>query len=115
MKSDEDKLLSYNSLEKENNVSFGNDKPATIKGKGFVYLKEKVKFGNVMYVAGLKHNLLSVSQMCDQGNEVVFRSKECVVHELDTRKTIVKGTRNPINLFILGGQEQCYLRKIEEN
>jgi hypothetical protein len=28
-----------------------------------------------MYVDGLKHNLLSVSQMCDQGNEVVFSQK----------------------------------------
>ena len=29
-----------------------------------------------MYVDGLKHNLLSVSQMCDQGNEVVFQSND---------------------------------------
>jgi len=69
---DKDKLISYNALEKEKNVSFGNDTPTVIKGEGFVYLKEKVKDGNVMYVYGLKHNLLSVSQMCDQGNEVVF-------------------------------------------
>ena len=68
-----------------------------------------------MYVDGLNHNLLSVSQMCDQWNEVVFRSKECVVHEIDIGKTISKGTRNPSNLYILKrGQEQCYLRKIEE-
>ena len=65
-----------------------------------------------MYVDGLKHNLLSVSQICEQGNEVVFRSKECVVRELDTRKTVIKGTRTPSNLYILkGGQEQCYLGK----
>jgi len=68
---------------KENNVSFGNDTPAIIKGKGFVYLKEKVKARNVMYVDGLKHNLLSVSQICDQGNEVVFRSNRCLVPDLD--------------------------------
>jgi len=84
MTSDKKKLHSYNALEKENNVSFGNGTPTVIKGKGFVYLKEKVKAGNVMYVDGLKHNLLSVSQMCDQGNEVVFRSNGCVVRELDT-------------------------------
>jgi len=45
-----DKCHSYNDLEKEKNVSFGNDTPAVIKGKGSVYLKEKVKDGNVMYV-----------------------------------------------------------------
>ena len=42
-----------------------------------------VKTGNVIYVDSLKHNLLSVSQMCDQGNEVVFRSNGYVVCELD--------------------------------
>ena len=116
MTCDKDKQLSYKALEKEKNVSFGDDTPAVIKVKGSVYLKEKVKDGSVMYVDGLKHNLLSVSQMCDQGNKVVFRSKEGVVLELDTRKTIIKGTRIPSNLYILkGGQEQCYLRKIEEN
>ena len=50
MTGDEEKLHSYNSLEKERNVSFGNDSPAIIKGKGSVFLKEKVKAGSVMYV-----------------------------------------------------------------
>ena len=72
MTGDKNKLLSYNALEKEKNVTFGNDYPVVIKGKGSVFLKEKVKSNNVMYVDGLKHNLLSVSQMCDQGNEVLF-------------------------------------------
>ena len=106
MTGDREKLHSYNALEKEKSVSFGNDTPAIIEGKGFVFLKEKVKARNVMYVDGLKHNLLSVSQMCDQGNEVVFRSNGCVVHELDTGETMIKGTRNPSNLYILkGGQK----------
>lgn len=112
MTSDKDKLISYKALEKEKNVSFGNDTPAVINNKGSIYLKEKVKFVNVMYVVGLKHNLLSVIQMCDQGNEVVFQSKECVVHELDTGNTIIKGTRILGNIYILKwGNEHCYLRK----
>jgi len=76
MTCDQNKLLSYNALEKEKNVTFVNDSPVIIKGKGFLFLREKVKANNVMCVDGLKHNLLSVSQMCDQGNEVSFSSKE---------------------------------------
>jgi len=72
MMGDKEKLQSYGALEKEKMVSFGNDTPALIKGKGSVQLKEKVKARNVMYVDGLKHNLLSVSHMCDQGTEVIF-------------------------------------------
>lgn len=116
MKGDNEKLHSYNALEKENNVSFGNDTLAVIKGKGSILLKEKVKAGNVMYVDGLKHNLLSVNQMCDQGNEVVFQSNICVVCELDIGETVIKGTRTPNNLYILkGGQKRCYLSKNDEN
>ena len=72
MTGDKEKLHSYNALEKEKNVSFGNDTLAIIKGKGFVFLEGKFKAGNVMYVDGLNHNLLIISQMSDQGNEVVF-------------------------------------------
>ena len=65
-----------------------------------------------MYVDGLKHNLLSVSQMCDEGTEVVFSSKECVVRDLDTSKTIVKGKRTPRNLYVLKNcKDKCYLSK----
>ena len=54
--------------------------------------------------------------MCDQGNEVVFRSNGCVVHELDTGETVIKVTRTPNNLYILeGGQQLCYLSKNDEN
>jgi len=100
-KGDKEKLQSYSALEKERKVSFGNDTHVAIKGKGFVLLKEKVKAWNVMSVDGLTHNLLSVSQMCDQGNEVVFRSNGCVVCELDRGETLIKGIRTPNNLYIL--------------
>ena len=104
MTGDKEKLHSYNA--KEKNVSIGNDTPTVIKGKGSVFLKEKVKAGNVMYVDGLKHNLLSVSQMCDQGNEVVFWSNRCVILEFDIGESVIKGTITPKNLYILKGGHQ---------
>lgn len=61
MTCDKEKLESYSVLEKGKKVSFGNDTPTVIKGRGTAQLKEKVKVGNVLYVDGLKHNLLSVS------------------------------------------------------
>lgn len=116
MTGNKEKLQSYSALEKEKKVLFGNDTPALIKGKGSMLLKEKVKAGNVMYVDGLKHNLLSVSQMCDQGNEVIFRSNGFIVRELDTGERVIKGIRTPNNLYILkGGQQQSYLSKNDEH
>lgn len=54
--------------------------------------------------------------MCDQGNEVVFQSNGCIVHELDAGDIVIKYTRTPNNLYMLkGGQQQCYLSKNDEN
>ena len=39
---------------------------------------------NVLLVEGLKHSLLSVSQLCDKGYKVSFDSEKCVIkHEHD--------------------------------
>lgn len=116
MTGDKEKLQSYSALEKEKKVSFENDTPGLIKGKGSVQLKENIKAGNVMYVDGLKHNLLSVSEICNQGTEVIFRSNGCSVRNLDTGKTVIKGIRTRNNLYIFKeGQHQCYLSKNDEH
>jgi hypothetical protein len=52
--------------EKEGSVTFGNDNSTKIRGKGIVSLGNKDDVAeNVLLVENMKHNLLSVSQMCD--------------------------------------------------
>jgi hypothetical protein len=76
MTGDKGKFLSLGER-KSGNVTFGNDAPGKIKGKGIVILSNgKGKSQDVLLVDGLKHNLFSVSQMCDRGCEVVFMSKD---------------------------------------
>ena len=41
MTGDKNKLLSYIALEKEKNVTFGNDSPDVIKGNDYVFLKKR--------------------------------------------------------------------------
>ena len=52
-------------------VSFGNKKEGTIVGTGVLRINEKVKVSDVSLVDNLGFNLLSISQICDQGNNVV--------------------------------------------
>ena len=60
---------------KSRNVTFVNNKAKKIKGKGTFSLNNgKQKAQDVLFVDGLKQNLLSVSQMCDKGCEVLFRA-----------------------------------------
>jgi hypothetical protein len=76
------------------NVTFGNDAPGKIKGKGMVSLSNgKGKSQDVLLVDGLKHNLLSVSQMCDRGCEVVFMSKDYKIKSVNSGQVVAKGIR----------------------
>jgi hypothetical protein len=77
MTGDMDKFLTLKK-ERDGSVSFGNDNSAKIIGKGTVNLGSKdAKAENVLLVEDMKHNLLSVSQMCDQGHKLVFDSQKC--------------------------------------
>ena len=49
-------------------------------------LSNKVNEKNVLLVENLKPNLLSVSQICDQGNICIFDSVKCEIIKKD-RKT----------------------------
>ena len=70
MTGDQKKFISLN--KKNGNVSFGSGS-AKITGKGTATLVNGLgKAQNTLLVEGLKHNLLSVSQICDQGHNVVF-------------------------------------------
>jgi hypothetical protein len=60
---------------KGGNVAFGDDSSTKILGKGTVNLgSENVKAGKVLLVEDLKHNLLSVRKICDQGYTLTFDS-----------------------------------------
>lgn len=51
----------------------------TILGRGNVATKKNKEITNVLYVSGLKHNLMSVGKLTDAGNVVVFTSDEYLV------------------------------------
>ncbi|XP_070017138.1 uncharacterized protein [Nicotiana sylvestris] len=53
---------------------------------------------NVYYVDGLKYSLLSVSQICVEGNKVEFLSKECTTTNLVTDKMVLVAKRKQEHL-----------------
>jgi transposase InsO family protein len=116
MMGDKGKFLCL-SESKSENVTFGNDSPGKIKGKGKVSLSNgKGKAQDVLLVYGLKHNLLNVSQMCDRGCEVVFMSKECKIKSVNSGQVVAKGIRTENNVYVLKeNREECHLRKHDES
>jgi hypothetical protein len=68
--------------ERDGSVSFENDDSTKIIGKGTVRIGNKnTKEESVLLVEDMKHNLLSVSQLCDQGHKVSFDSQKCKIRK----------------------------------
>ena len=61
------------------NVTFGDGSKSQIKGKIIISLLGLPDIENVLYVEGLKVNLLSISQICDQDFMVLFSKERCLV------------------------------------
>jgi hypothetical protein len=117
MTGDRSKFLTL-SDSKSGNVTFGNDAPGKVKGKGIVSLsKGKRKAQDVLLVENLKHNLLSISQVYDRGCEVVFTSKDCKIKSVDSGKLVAKGIRTKNNVYVLKEEEEeeCNLSKYDES
>jgi hypothetical protein len=76
---DKDKFLTLQK-EKNGSDSFENDNSSKIIGEGTVPIGNKnEKVQNVLLVEDMKHNLLSVSQICDQGHKITFDSEKCEI------------------------------------
>ncbi|XP_043694322.1 uncharacterized protein LOC122645033 [Telopea speciosissima] len=114
---DKDGFTSVN-YQKARGSWFGNNDGAKIEGRGTVKLDTRnVKTNNILYVSGLKHNLLSVSQICDSGNQVLFTKEGCVIKKIKNGKTVARGRRTADNLYTLSEahEDRCMLGHEDEN
>ena len=59
-----------------------------IKGKGIISLPGLLDIANVLYVEGLRVNLLGISQICDQDFIVLFSKGKCLVMNESGKKLI---------------------------
>ena len=68
--------------EKDGLVSFGNNHSTKSIGRGTIKIGRKDAMAeNVLLVENMKHNTLSVSQMCDQGHTLQFDSEKCQIRK----------------------------------
>jgi hypothetical protein len=101
---DQDKFICVK--RKGGNVAFGDDSSAKIIGKCVVELGRKnVKEKNVLLVEYLKHNLVSVSKMCDQGYTLTFVSQRCKIKEEGSGILVATTIGRPSNIYILNSRK----------
>ena len=87
----------FTSLEENVNdqekITFGDNSKGNVKGLGKVAISNDHTISNVLLVASLSFNLLSVGQLCDLGFQCLFTDKEVVVTKKDDTQVIFKGFR----------------------
>ena len=85
---------------KGGNITFGDGSKSQIKGKGIISLSRLPNIANVLYVKGLRVNLLSISQICDQDFIVLFLKGKCLVMD-EFGKKLISGVRTLDNSYEL--------------
>jgi len=74
------------------NVKFRGNQSGKIIGTGTIG-NASISINNVWLVDGLKHNLLTISQFCDNGYDVLFNKTSCTVVNKNDSSIIFKGKR----------------------
>ena len=85
-------------------ITLGDKGKCKILGVGKVGKNPSKIIDNVYLVEGLKFNLLSVSQLCDKGNQVIFDKEKCVVKNPNTGDTFITALRHD-NVYALNTNE----------
>ena len=105
MTGDKSKFLSI-SFKQEGHVTYGDNNKGRILGRGSIRDKDILVIHDVLYVEGLKHNLLSISQLCDKGYQVMFKSNTCEICLPNTKEVMLVGKRVN-NVYLLDISTPC--------
>ena len=74
-------------------VIFGDNVKGRIIGQGNIGNDTSFLIENILLVDGLKHNILSISQLCDKGFKMIFEASHCIIKDIQNDKTIFIGHR----------------------
>jgi len=64
-------------------ITFRGNEKTRITGVGKIGIHPYPSIDIVLFVEGLKHNLLSICQLCDNGYVISFNKDECIIHNKD--------------------------------
>ncbi|KAK2429638.1 putative mitochondrial protein [Trifolium repens] len=87
-------------------VTFGDGAKGEIIGIGDLINHGQPNLENVLLVKGLTANLISISQLCDQGMKVNFTKSECLVNN-EEGQLVLRGTRSKDNCYLWMPQEEA--------
>ncbi|KAG7540628.1 Zinc finger CCHC-type [Arabidopsis thaliana x Arabidopsis arenosa] len=87
-------------------VTFGDGGKGRIRGKGNIECDDQPSLINVYYVEGLKENLISISQLCDDGLKVILTRTDCQAVD-ENGNTVLCGVRSGNNCYMWKASDIC--------
>lgn len=85
-------------------VVFGDGARGNVIGKETPNVIGIPKLNNVMLVDGLKADLISINQLCDEGLHVKFCKENCLVFNSNQEKLMEENK----------SQDNCYMLRVKE-
>jgi len=92
------KTLDSEKIYLNSHVTFGNGEKGKILGSGNLIDSDLPNLNNVLLVKGLNINLISISQLCDQGMTVRFSKSECIVTD-EKDEVLMRGIKTKNNFY----------------
>ena len=80
-------------IKEEGGITFGDNGKGHIIRLGKIQITPSTFIENILYVKGLRHNLISISLLCDIGYKVSFESLLCIVTNPIDNSIIFIGNR----------------------
>ena len=74
-------------------VTFDDNRKGKIIDIGNVGKEPSLIIKNILLVDGLKYNLLSISQLCDKENKIIFDKENCTIENTKYNKILFIGQR----------------------
>ena len=110
-----DKLLFKSLKEKEDgHVAFGDGSHSQVLGKGTIDIPGLPLLTDVLYIKGLKANLLSITQICDKDFLVQVSKKGCLILS-EEGVQVLKGLRTTDNCYGVVPKPNVSCRSAQEN
>ncbi|GKC47950.1 retrovirus-related pol polyprotein from transposon TNT 1-94 [Tanacetum coccineum] len=101
-------------LEPSPKVVFGDDSSEDTKGYGSVNCNG-ITFTRVAYVNGLKHNLISISQLCDANFKVLFTKTQGTIFNQNNEVILIAPRRRDVYIIDMSSfnkeSNACFLAK----
>ncbi|KAG7544170.1 Zinc finger CCHC-type [Arabidopsis thaliana x Arabidopsis arenosa] len=99
-------VLSTFTEEASGKVTFGDGGKGRIRGKGNIEYDDQPSLINVYYVEGLKANLISISQLCDDSLKVIFTRIDCKAVD-ENGNIVLCGVHSGNNCYMWKASDVC--------